>query len=729
MKTLTPTQQNYCNLNNLNETECQEFWTTHTSVDYSMLNSEQKSICDLYKYSNNECLTYWVGKDDGTPPGTKPKEPEYSDLNEEQKEYCSLRDISNSECVKMFFDDYNYNLLTSNQKQYCSLNGLTNDKCVFHFMKKDEKNAEQIEQEWIENEKQPQVLYFDNESYNNANLKIKNNANSSICSYTVIKGNNLKNYKNFIKNRIGSDFEEFTRTEDDLSNITMEHSYQETAWVTLNSRDKKEPTISKIIVDLEAPSGLYKMSDSGTFRSASVNVLVQITGWNASYTTPIRYYFYRTLASNTTYSNDKYTNMAIRSFPSIQRETSGDGKSPKRWSYTFDLPSGYYQIKIIRNSKNSFHDSKLSNNFNLKRVVSVFDLTSNYKDVTLLAVKLTSNQQFSGSSALKVNCLVRKNSNNTDSYFSSQVTLRDFIYDIWTNKKTGMGEDINALDIRADLQENCNLVLEQDDVSINVIKDVLAGYGYVFYPNNNTFVIEKDQPKTVRNYIFHEGNYSKISFNYSIPQESELGNGIRVKYIPQGQMELVEYTYPNNADNPREVILKGVSIASTAEATAKRMYKKDTLRAKTCIIETDLEGFIPELNSRVAVSSKYLKNTITTNMEKIEYILNGEQVQTKVFLPDNVTFDLNKTKINVLTKRLTKIDSYPIIPFNGLRNYFLINGIIELDIDEHIIIIGEEKEFLEDYTLESITPTQDSEGNIERIKLELIEYNPSIYLD
>ena len=743
---LTLTQKNYCSLNKINNNDCVDFFDNIGDRDpiYSDLTAEQKSQCNLNQINNSDCLVYWVGKNDGTPPGTLPEPLSYDDLNQNQKNYCEDLGISDDACAVLFFSNDNYNTLTSAQKDYCDLNGLSKDKCIYHYLtlqKSDEELNDDMNNS-IENQNN-QILYFDDVAFQNSTLKTKNvlkqRNNTSVISYCVLNKEQELNdplfyiqqklgYKYYSPNGLGIQdkdyfFRHITKTEPEFNNITMEQSWQTTKWITINSPENNDELINEFIFNFEAANGIYMAADDGGFLPNSVSIRIEIVGWDKTYT---RYKTYS--GTLTMYTPSSIINGGGGKGGGGNKGTKGThpGKQPIRLSGYIPVDPGYYKVRVIRNKAANFNNGKVSDNFNITRVIGVYNMNPSYKDVSLLAVRVSSNFQFSQSSALSINALVRKKSELKDSYFPYQLTLRDFVLDVWTNKKVGLGADRNDLDIRVDLNENCNLVLDGLDVGINVLQDVLKGYGYVMYPSNNTYVIDKDGPISERAYIFYEGNYKSISFNYSIPQNLEQGDGIKVKYFKQGQLELSDFTYPLNAQNPTEVVLRGLSHSSIAEATAKRMHKKNTQRGKTCTIETDLEGMIPELNSRVGIVSKYIKDSITVGIDKVEHLTINNQIQTKITLSDRIQFKDVFNKCLMLDKNLKGTTRHDIEISNEDRNYVIIPYYVEID-NEQIITVGVEGDVIEDFILEIITPSQDEAGNITSVKLNLVEYNPSVF--
>ena len=82
-----------------------------------------------------------------------------------------------------------------------------------------------------------------------------------------------------------------------------------------------------------------------------------------------------------------------------------------------------------------------------------------------------------------------------------------------------------------------------------------------------------------------------------------------------------------------------------------------------------------------------------------------------------------------LTSNLNGSVKHNIKTSSDFINYVIIEDYVEVKNDEKIITIGFQDEFIEDFIVEAITPSQDEFGNITGLKVDMIEYNPYIYLE
>ena len=539
--------------------------------------------------------------------------------------------------------------------------------------------------------------YFDNNS-----LPTKNSISSGVIKYGIITGSDLKRPGNKARAIADSKYRHIVKTVKEVSNVSLDDSYQSIGWYSINH--DTDP-IDKIEVDVVFQGGLYATTDEGEFTNATQSIKVYVFGYND-------------------YGLSTYENIFTFDF-------SGNSKTVLRRSCEINgLPPGKYKIKIERNSESSSYNTKLSNNPTIESIKGYeVEKDMSYSNITLCVFKIISNQALSESSALKINLLTRRKNTNPSSFSKNLLTLRDFVEDIWTNTEYGLGEGIEKLDIRENLEENCNVILDSSENGFTLISDILKGYGYLFYPSGSKFVIEKDTYRFFSSYVFNESNSKDFTLNFSIPQKDEIGDGVVIKYLKQNDLNFSEFKYPLNCDYPTEYTIKGISTENQAKNRAFMLYQKQNKRGITASLTTELEGFIPDLNSRVSVSRNYLTNSFSFPIDSFLVEFNDLITTTKIKLYQKIEFKAG-TNYSCLIQYAdgTFISNYfNLVNFDstGFYDEIIIEGSFEDKGLEVFITVGEEEELFKEFLVETIEPFSDDGKTM--VKLNLVEYNEEVY--
>lgn len=554
------------------------------------------------------------------------------------------------------------------------------------------------------------------ENYNNATIASKNSGSGAV-TYSVKnleKGaNNITTMGRGALN--DNNYNYIVRENSQISNLTLKDGYQEVGFFTINDHTSaSSKKINKIEVDVSFQSGLYSTNSSGEFQTAMQSIKIYLYGYD--------------IAGNPTVkiSKDFYF--------------SGNSKTNYRETVSLSLPDGYYKIKIRRNTESSSSETKLTNDPTIVRV-KAFEIEENTElpEMSLAIFKIKSSQDLSEMSNLSLNTITRRlNTKETGPRYL--LTLRDMIEDIWMDNDYGFGQALNLLDFRSSLNENCNIILDSQENGYGLISDVLKGFGYNIYPLQFQLVIDKDQKKDLRSYVFTENNSKDYSLNWNISDVEEIGDGIKVNYMKQGELKLSSFTYPTSSKFPTEHTLRGLMTETQAKKQSFYLYNKAHIRSKSLKITTELEGYIPELGSLIGFSRKILNGTYSlvglgTYYEEIE-----QELKTLLRLSDylNVNdlqqeIDANNGALSIQLFYLDGTSSSIIraIPYidevDGVEKDTFNKLILEEDIilDQHCnVSIGKEETFMQDFILESISaPSEENKS----ITLELTEYKEEVY--
>ena len=477
--------------------------------------------------------------------------------------------------------------------------------------------------------------------------------------------------------------------------VTLQEDYQEIGYYTINDRFTK---IDKIEVDISF-QGLYTTTDSGGF--ASQTQYLQITIQQID-------------------DNENDIGGAII----YNKNVTGNSKKVYRLTEEIEVPPGRYKVKIKRNSASSGTDAKVADNFTVDRIKGflvedndMFNLLSE-QDLTAIVFKIKSSASVSAAGSLKINVSCTRKA-TINGVYRQTTSLRDVIYDIWNNSNYGLGESLEKLDIRADLNENCNVIFDKQKNGVNTIKELLQGFGYLFYPSESQFVIRKDEAQEITYFNFNDLNSKNSSYKFTIQNEDEFGDGVRISYIKDGEYKLSDFTYPTYANYPKDITLIGVSDSEIATEMAMYFYKRQKNKGKILQIETELEGLTVELTNKVSYTSSYLDSN---------YAVVAESLEGRVLtLKDNIELKAGiDYALYFFDKEGKRTDTYylEVLTEDTFSNIFNLATDYGMDFSEQkMCIIGIEDSFTDYYTVEEIEYTEEED----KVKLTLLQYDESIY--
>lgn len=302
-------------------------------------------------------------------------------------------------------------------------------------------------------------------------------------------------------------------------------------------------------------------------------------------------------------------------------------------------------------------------------------------------------------------------------------TLSDFIKDIWTDSAYGLGESLDLLDIRCNLEDkNCNLIIDKEYRIIDLISDVLKSYNMYIIPDGAKFVINEYKKQDISQFTFHNGNCKKISYTLSIPDMKQNGSQMIVSFFKQAQMEESYVRYPENVDSQNyqyettnSVYLPGISTSNEALKVAKYLFKKQNQTGRQCEIVTSTEGFVPELQSKVEVIHSYDQNIMIYDIQKF--------IDNKIYIPDNI--NSSKKHAYLIDEFGNKSDTFDIIYD---KNIIYIPENIDGSIYKFFCCFDTVEEKVE-YIVEGILPSESfvDGSSLEEVKLILKEYDETIY--
>lgn len=488
---------------------------------------------------------------------------------------------------------------------------------------------------------------------------------------------------------------------EELSGIDLnpvESSNRQIGYTIINANNSK---INKILINFDFNQGIFYVSDENQDESAAVNIVIGVREIDEN-DNELPYYFEK-----------------VYSFSKNQR-------TPFRDTVLIDIKSGRYKIKIIRTDGVRKNETK---NCNLVSVVGIEDkdYLENTKNLAIGSFLVKVGEGFSKSSGLKINVDLTRTQETIYNQVYRFNTLYDLVKDIWTNPTYGMKNiDLSYLDIRAELNEPVNVIFDKKDNAFEQLSAVLKSFGYIIYPYLSHYVIRKEEKIDYRSIIFSSKNTKSITKNIKINDNKERFDGVSGKYMPLGEVNTDTINYPIGKDSYDDTLLLGVSDFITAQKALIRFYNKKTKQLKSCSIKTDLEGFIPEIGSRVGVSNEYINENLSILGESI---IDGVVVlQQKYDFKANTDYYFQIDTINNEQFNIMKVVNFPVDTFTD--TFEIENNFMSLDSDNAFVVhIGDRIEIIEDYIITDIKPSEMGTSLTEYCEVNLIckEYVESIY--
>ncbi len=465
-----------------------------------------------------------------------------------------------------------------------------------------------------------------------------------------------------------------------------------TAWGSVNAPGTE---VDRILVNLLFQNGIWSTDSEGNEQSATAEIYIQVA------------------------EIDFYGNETGYTFTHKKTYSILD-KTPQRYTEVINVVPGRYKIRVYRT------DSKGSRDYKDCKIESIlgFDTNNNYDSLTDLSVLIFIARVSDGinaTSAINLNCDCTRLPDSVRSYN----TLFDFVKDIWTNPVYGMNESLEFLDIRDEMNIPISLILDKSEQAFDHLHSVLKSFGYVIFPYLNKFVIKKEAAQVYRKMLFSSKNTSSINYTYNLPDDNEVFKGVKVRYIPKTLINFESEYFPEDLEEYEESILPGVYDPIQAKRMAQFIYDKKQRILKTCTIKTDLRGYIPELFSKIGVSTEYLDDNIAALGLIIDYNNQTIKIDRKIEITDTNKYIIIEDQDN------NSFGPFALNNENGYTNVLSFNfGNLYIEQGKAFqVVIGNKIEVIEDYLLIDISQSEiilSNENNTE-LTLKLQQYEDSIY--
>ena len=409
--------------------------------------------------------------------------------------------------------------------------------------------------------------------------------------------------------------------------------------------------ISKVLVDVACPAGLYYGNDAGTLdtRSATFDVhAMQVDNLGITMTGGV------------------YTLLGTKTM-------SGATMTPQRASFSFSLATaGRYMVKLTRTNEVET-STRGQNGLEWVGLRGYIESTQTYGNVTMLAVKMKADGILQGQLNRKINIIATRKLNSWSAaggYSATKSTTKSIAWaalDMCRNAEYGAGLSDARINL-AQLEALNALHLTRNDYFSGIFDSQLGFWEGLtsvcragrMMPIMQGGVINfvRDTQQSIHTAMFSSRNISKGSFkiDYIIPTTDNT-DSVEVEYFSEVNWKpatVLSTLYEGTSINPAKVKLFGVTEIGQAWREGMYIAAQNKYRRKTINLTTELEGHIPAFGDLVAITHDM--PSWGQSGEIVAATVVG--ANTQFTLSEEITFEASGTH-NILLRRLDGSASGP----------------------------------------------------------------------
>lgn len=307
-------------------------------------------------------------------------------------------------------------------------------------------------------------------------------------------------------------------------------------------------------------------------------------------------------------------------------------------TYSYSVTPSSYMVKVERITSETT-DTKVQDEI-YARGIKAYLLNEdnptygtkyiNYGNVSLLAVKIKATEGISSKGQFKVK--VRASRDDI-------VTAKDTLEYIWTSQNGGR-QPIEKIDLPLTMEnDNFNGFIDKRTTVLQALQSVASNNRYNIFSSFDVLTARKDEEQPIRTMMFNEANIIKDSLVVTMSSNDESDyDGIRVKYNDFETFEDVFYTYPEDSSFPQDIELDGITDEVLAEEQAVFIYNEKTKRNVRYEFDTELDGLVPTLYDRCAITHPILSTSqsgvivaFTNDTVTLNELVNVELEEPKIF--------------------------------------------------------------------------------------------------
>ncbi|WP_196221338.1 host specificity factor TipJ family phage tail protein [Sansalvadorimonas verongulae] len=392
---------------------------------------------------------------------------------------------------------------------------------------------------------------------------------------------------------------------------------------------------ARVGVDIVFPAGLIGMNEEG--HEYSVEVRVRIT------------------AEPVDDGGSVTGNAIVIADQTITRRS----RTPQRVTFSKSVPPAMYQVKIQRFTASG--TSREARNMQLGSVRGYLVSDDNYGDVTLLAMRVRATDNITNTASRKVNCLYERLLPVwSQSGWSAPQVTRNPAWCFADAVRARYGGDF--ADSVLDLHELVNMAHVFDtrgdefngrfDSDSN-LWEALSKIGQVVRSapirQGNMIRMVRDQKQLLPVAQFGMSKMKNLSMDF-VMHNQRTADSVKILYWDQDkdykQQTVICQLPGDNANNPREVTLFGVT--DRAQAYREGMYLAATnkLRRQPVSWETEMDGYIPSFGDVVLLNHDLLDPQNMASGQVVDVRPGQELILSRdVDLPDDESWYVSLTDL------------------------------------------------------------------------------------
>ena len=292
-------------------------------------------------------------------------------------------------------------------------------------------------------------------------------------------------------------------------------------------------------------------------------------------------------------------------------------------TYSYHVPDGRYEVRAFRLDEKDT-SSRAGHEIRWGAVRGFIVSSSNYGNVTLLAIKMRATDNLSQRSSRMVNCIVTRKiptwtpengwTNNTPTR-SIAWTLADILKAQYGANLTDKSIDLIGLyqldKIWTERGDTFNAVFDTKLTVYEALSRVCKVGRAIPYIQGGIVRFVRDEPKTIPVALFEPRNIAKnsLSIQYIMPSEDTADN-VCIQYFSEKTWKTSEVTgsFKDSSSNKTATVeLFGCTNKEQALREATYMALANRYRRRIVTFSTELEGLIPSYGDLISITHDMAK--------------------------------------------------------------------------------------------------------------------------
>lgn len=350
-----------------------------------------------------------------------------------------------------------------------------------------------------------------------------------------------------------------------------------------------------LAIDIVFPYGMYYATELGQFEQRSVTWTVEAQKIDGS-GTPLAGWItlgYESYAATTT--------------------------TPQRRSYRYGVQSGRYQVRLTRTNTKDTSD-RAGNTIAWAGLRAYVQNSTDYGNVTLLAMRMRSSNSLSAQASRKVNVISTrklKTWSSASGWSATEVATRNpawALADIWKNADYSVGLSDARIElaghealaaVATSRGDTCDIIFDAQTTVMDAATQVARTVRAVPFLQGGVAQVVRDQAQTSPVALFSQRNIVRgsVALQYLMPSEAT-ADAIEVTYWDSSVFawrQVVAALPGSTQSNVAKVTIPGITNRQRAWQEGMYMAANNRYRRRLVKFRTEMEGFIPAFGDLVAL--------------------------------------------------------------------------------------------------------------------------------